>query len=243
MSDGSERPIAFASCSLSPAECNYAQIDREALSLVWGVKKFNQYLYGKHFTLITDHQPLVSIFNPQKGVPAMAVARLQRWALFLGVHTYTIEYKGTKLHGNADGLSRLPQSLSEKVSDPALTLHMLQMEPLPMTSAQISKETRNDPLLSRVYDSTVNGWPARADTELSDYSTRKDQLTVCQGCVMWGSRVIVPPKLRPKVLNSLHDGHMGVVKMKNLARSYVWWPGLDNQIETLVKTCTGCHHT
>ncbi|XP_061152316.1 uncharacterized protein K02A2.6-like [Syngnathus typhle] len=243
MTDGSERPIAFASRSLSPAERNYAQIDREALSLVWGVKKFNQYLYGKHFMLITDHQPLVSIFSPKKGVPAMAAARLQRWALFLGAHTYTIDYKGTKLHGNADGLSRLPQPLTEKATDPALNLHMLQMEPLPVTCAQISKETRNDPLLSRVYDLTVNGWPMHADTELKDYFTRKDQLTVSQGCVLWGSRVVVPPKLRSKVLNSLHDGHMGVVKMKSLARSYVWWPGLDNQIETLVKTCRGCHQT
>jgi len=77
----------------------------------------------------------------------MAAACLQCWALFLGAHTYTIEYKRTKLHGNADGLSNLPQSFSGKVSDPALTLHMLQMEPLLVTSAQISNETRNDPLL------------------------------------------------------------------------------------------------
>ena len=90
MPDGTERPIAFALRSLNAAECNYAQIDRVGLCLVWGVKKFNQYLYGKHFTLIPDHQPLVSIFNPQKCVPAIAAARLQRWALFLGAHTYTI---------------------------------------------------------------------------------------------------------------------------------------------------------
>ncbi|XP_028327386.1 uncharacterized protein K02A2.6-like [Gouania willdenowi] len=89
----------------------------------------------------------------------------------------------------------------------------------------------------------MTGWPSQRETELSDYFTRKDQLTVCHGCVMWGSRVIVPPKLRAKVLNALHDGHMGVVKMKSLARSYVWWPGLDNHIEALVKTCTGCQQT
>ncbi|KAL6469072.1 hypothetical protein MHYP_G00225960 [Metynnis hypsauchen] len=90
MNDGSERPIAFASRSLTAAEKNYAQTDHEALSLVWGVKRFNQYLFGKEFTLVTDHQPLVSIFNPQKGVPLTAAARMQRWALFLGGHRLRI---------------------------------------------------------------------------------------------------------------------------------------------------------
>lgn len=64
-----ERPIALASRSLTASECKYAHIDIEGLSLVWGVKKFNQYLNGKHFTLITFHQPLVAIFSPSKSVP------------------------------------------------------------------------------------------------------------------------------------------------------------------------------
>lgn len=88
MDDGSERPVPFASRSLAPAEKNYAQIDQETLSLIWRVKRFNQNLYGKEFTLITDHQPLVSIFSPQKGIPLTAAARMQRWALFLGGHKY-----------------------------------------------------------------------------------------------------------------------------------------------------------
>ena len=60
---------------------------------------------------------------------------------------------------------------------------------------------------------------------------------------MWGDRVIVPTKLRPQILNQLHEGHLGVVKMKSLARSYFWYPGLDSEIETLTKKCTGCTHT
>jgi hypothetical protein len=69
--------------TLTKTEQNYSQIDKEALALVWGVKKFHLYLFGRHFTLVTDHEPLTAIFNPKKGIPAMTVARLQRYALFL----------------------------------------------------------------------------------------------------------------------------------------------------------------
>lgn len=243
--DGTERPIAFASRSLNAAERNYAQIDREALSLVWGVKKFNQYLYGKHFTLLTDHKPLVSIFNPAKGVPAMAAARLQRWALFLSAHTYSIEYKGTHHHGNADGLSRLPLQAPPPVNtkEPVDMFHMAQVDPLPVTSEEIARETGRDPILSRVYDMTLKGWPSKGDPSLPGYSSRRDQLTVHQGCILWGARVVVPPKLRPRVLTVLHEGHLGVVKMKGLARSFVWWPGIDGQLEDVAKKCSGCQQT
>ncbi|XP_051785433.1 uncharacterized protein K02A2.6-like [Erpetoichthys calabaricus] len=245
MLDGTERPIAFASRSLSPAEKNYAQIDREGLSLVWTVKKFNQYLYGKHFTLVTDHQPLIAIFNPHKCVPTMAAARLQRWSLFLGDHDYQIEFRGTKQHANADGLSRLPCEFkgTQNLSDPAEIFHLTQLEPLPITSAQIQKETSRDPTMAKLFVLIIKGWPSRSDADLPEYSNRREQLSVCQGCIMWGTRVIVPPKLHTKILEALHEGHLGVVKMKSLAQSYIWWPGIDLQIENLAKSCTGCQQT
>ena len=90
---------------LSSSERNYSQIDKEALALVYGVKKFQAYLYGRKFTLVTDHKPLTSIFGPRKGVPAVAAARLQRWSLLLSAYNYDIEFRPTAAHGNADALS------------------------------------------------------------------------------------------------------------------------------------------
>ena len=106
MPSGEERPIAFASRTLSKAESNYAQIEQEALSIVFGVKY--QYLFRRKFTLLMDHRPLTSIFGPHTGLPSLAASRMQRWALLLSAHQYDIKYKKSDLHGNADGLSRLP---------------------------------------------------------------------------------------------------------------------------------------
>jgi hypothetical protein len=78
MDDNTERPIAYASRSLTKTEKHYSQIDKEALALVWGVKKFHTYIFARHFTLRTDHKPLTAIFSPTKAIPAMTAARLQR---------------------------------------------------------------------------------------------------------------------------------------------------------------------
>ena len=110
MKDGSERPIAYTSRFLSVAEKNYAQLEKEALSLVFGVKKFHQFFYGKNFQLVTDHKPLTTIFGSMTGVPPIAAARLQRWVLLLSAYSYTIVYKPGVNHNNVDGLSRLPLS-------------------------------------------------------------------------------------------------------------------------------------
>ncbi|KAL7723905.1 hypothetical protein ACLKA6_014499 [Drosophila palustris] len=108
--DGKERPIAFASKTLDVHQVRYSQIEKEALSIIFGVKKFHQYLYGRKFILITDHKPLVTIFNPSNHLPTMTSNRLQRWAIILMAYNFEI----TAAHGNADALSRLPISSDAK---------------------------------------------------------------------------------------------------------------------------------
>ena len=138
MTDGTKRPIAFASRTLTKTEQKYALIDKEAFSIVWGggVKKFHVFLFGRSFTLFTDHQPLTSIFHLRKRIPIATAARLQCYALFLAGYDYTIEYRNTKVHSNADGLSRLPlerEIRNEEVVDPVGVFNLMQFDPLPVT--------------------------------------------------------------------------------------------------------------
>ena len=238
--DGTERPIAFASRTLSPAERNYAQLEKEAASLVFGIKKFHQYLYGRRFTLLTDHKPLMAILGPKKGVPSLAAARLQRWAILLSAYTYDMEFKPTAAHGNADGLSRLPLPSESSETEADTIFNIAQLDSLPVTSVQVCQATRSDPILSKVLEYTKNGWPRQVPKTLEPFHNRQAELTVEGDCILWGIRVVVPEKLQGAVLRELHSSHSGMSRMKSLARSFAWWPNVDKNIEQLVKGCHPC---
>ena len=106
--DGFERPVAFASRSLSAAEKSCSQLEKEGLAVVFGVKCFHQYLYGRHFVIFSDHLPLRRLFSETKAVPPMPSGRIQRWALTLSSYEYELKYRRGKDQGNCDALSRLP---------------------------------------------------------------------------------------------------------------------------------------
>lgn len=115
--DGSECVIQFASQTLSPTQQKYSQIDKEAYAIIYGVKKFFQFLYGSKFTLVTDHRPLVQILSPTKSLSIYAAMRMQHYAIFLQGFNYVIQYKKSEDHANADCLSRLPIDYQNSNSD------------------------------------------------------------------------------------------------------------------------------
>lgn len=208
---------------------------------MFGVRKFHQYLYGRKFTLLTDHRPLTTIFGPYTGIPSLAASRLQRWALLLSGHSYDIKYCKSDSHGNADGLSRLPLPVTKPESDSVDIFYFKEVEKAPVSAVQVQRETRNDPLLSSVMDMIVKGLPASSDESLRPFLGRRSELSVQSGCLLWGRRVIIPLSLRARVLQQLHAGHRGIVRMKEIARSYFWWPNMNKQIEEMVKSCSSCH--
>ena len=204
------------------------------------MKKFHSYLFGRHFEITNDHKPLQSLFSATKGVPVLASLSIQRWALILVAYDYSFSHKPGKDIGHADAMRRL--SLRESsgfVPIPEDTELLMEfLDSSPVTAEEIRQWTDHDPVLSRVHHYITNGWPGSPDTRLQAYSLCKSELSVQDGVILWGSRVVVPPPGRSRVLEMLHEAHLGMVRMKTFARSYVWWPTLD--LETTDHNCNSC---
>ncbi|KAF6022504.1 hypothetical protein EB796_019178 [Bugula neritina] len=184
--DQGEVPVAYASKTLTDTQKNYSQIEREALSIIYGVTKFRQFLYGRHFTLVTDHEPLTTIFAPGKNIPTLTAQRLQRWALTLMGFQFTIRYRKTSQHGNADCLSRLPfgpDSNFDRIEqqDNKEISHAIQEQIFTSPVAgynEVRQETVKDQHLQRVITWIQQGWPVTKpdDKELGTFWIHRDSL-------------------------------------------------------------------
>ena len=193
--------------------------------------------------------PGKQVFIPEKGIQTLVASRLQRWAIILSAYSYKIEYKPTKEHGNADSLSRLPigpDSNFEKGQSLSPVVNLIQDErlsQLPILAGDIAKATESDATLNQVMKLTQKGWPLsknKLKQELHPYFNRQAQLTIHQGCILCGLRVVIPQSLRKQVLEEVQCAHAGVVRMKSLARMHVWWPLIDSHIEKCVQECQSC---
>lgn len=241
--NGDERPICFASRTLNVAERSYSQIDKEALAIINGVIKHHQYLYGRHFIIKTDHKPLTFIFGPKFGLPQTAASRLQRYATRLASYDFEIEFVKSRENGNVDALSRLPLPREHKLCNELDLISYINYveETFPISASEVAAATKKDNILKQISNYVINGWPSIVSSELEKpYFFRKDNLTIDRGCLLYNHRVVIPEPLRKQVLHELHEGHLGIVKMKNTARSYVYWPNLDFDIETIGKACHAC---
>lgn len=255
--DGSERPIEFHSRTLTEAERRYSQIEKEALSIVWGVQKLHRYIYARPFSIVTDHKPLLFLFHEHKKIPEMAISRIQRWAIILASYQYSIQYRSTEKHYNADVCSRFPlkktdESVEELNQVKFVSVFSLCEDKPLLNSTLIARYTRTDPLLSKVILFVQEGWPptfgrksvSDENNETSDtmkqYYQRRFELSVEQNCLLWGARVVIPEKLRDSILELLHCTHLGGSSMKALGRGYAWWPKMDEAIEGVSRSCQTC---
>ena len=237
--DGSDRPIMFASRSLTPAEKNYSQLDREALSIVFALDKYYMYIYGRKFTLITDNKPLSRILHQNKKLPPMTAARLLRYAAYLSSFDYEVKHRLSKAHANVDYLSRFPVSgRNLQGNQPLLDFELSachentlnQISSANVTSYDIAEAAESDPKLVDIISKLRS---SSEDPACMEY--------VLEGDIVYrGNRVYIPQSLRGQILKELHETHSGITKTKQLARRYVYWPSIDSDIEKLIKSCEQC---
>ncbi|RVE41173.1 hypothetical protein evm_014177 [Chilo suppressalis] len=237
MPDGTERPIHFASQTLNSSQRKWAQIDKEAYGIVFGVKRFFQYLYGRKFILHTDHKPLVQIFSPTKALPHLSAARMQHYAIFLQGFQYDIKYKNSKDNANADALSRLPITEESGELEGWDTFQIGMISVLPITVKDIAAATKVDKALAPLLAGIASG---KKVPPAYRYGIEQNEFSFLEDCLMRGTRVVVPTSLRNIVLKDLHSCHFGANRMLALARSYCWWPGMDKDIKNLAKNCLEC---
>lgn len=188
MEDGTERPVIMSSRTLQPHERRYAQIDKEALAIMFGLKKFRQYLQGREFVILTDHKPLLGIFGRDKPIPDLVSPRMLRWALTLNTFDYQLQYRPGKLMGDADSLSRWPTPCTGEDIDEETDVFLLeQTDSLGVTSKKIAKETEKDTVLKKVKMYLLHGWPDAVDQELIPYQRRKNFLSISKDCILWSN--------------------------------------------------------
>lgn len=233
---GENRVICYASRGLSKVERRYSQTEREELGLVWACEKFHVYLYGIEFELWTDHKPLEFIYSTR----SRPSARIERWVLRLQPYVFSVKYLPGQLN-IADALSRLTkieEKESRSVAEEYIRFVANTAVPQAMTAEEIERESSVDDELDTLRECIKTGnWE---NSNCPGYKPIRDELCLFGNIVLRGTRIVVPKKLRGRVIELGHEGHQGLVKMKQRLRTKVWWPGIDKDAENFCKTCHGC---
>ena len=157
-----------------------------------------------------------------------------------------MEFTYSKDNATADALSRLPRPVSKDdfISQTESACTIDYFASFPVTAKDLTAATRRDPILGQILLWTQQGWPSDCpDPAFRPFFNRKWELSVGQGCLLWGSRVVIPKFYRRHLLDELHAMHTGASCMKSLARGHFWWPKLDQAIENMAKTCSICLET
>ena len=233
------KPVAYASRTLTETEKRYAQIEKEMLAVSFGLEKFHHYTYGRHVSVDTDHKPLVVIVTkPLSKAPKRLQALLRRTQKY----NYLLTYKSGKSITVADDLSRSPlpdTPCSEQVSVNNLSFLPIKSDRLD----EIRVATERDESLSCLKSTIMKGWPPNKDAvpiSLTPYFSYRDELTVQDGVILRGERVVIPAAMRPDIKVKLHAGHMGIKSCLRRARELVFWPGMSSEIRQYIESCDTC---
>ena len=240
--DDTVNVIAYASRALSEVESRYSQTEREALAIIWACEHYNVYVYGSEFDVITDHKPLLGILNKPM---VKSTARIERLSLRLQPYKVNIVYRPGK-NNPADYLSRHPvdgDTVKKNVVS-SVNLHVKfvyqNAANNAITVSDLREATLSDLELQNLMLILVSQKWNGVEPEMLAYKNVKEELTIADGLILRGSRIVVPQCLRERAVKLAHAGHQGIVKTKSLLRESLWFPGIDRLVEREVSNCVPC---
>ena len=242
------RPVAYASRALTRVEQQYAQIEKELLASLFGLEKFDQYVYGRHVVVQTDHKPLESIL---KRSLLDAPRRLQRLLMLLQRYDFQLTYVPGKEVPIADALSRAgsPSRDSDDVDIGdamcaadchCMTAELRISDP---TLQELRKETARDANMQELMTIIQTGWPDRPSQVplgVRPFYHLRSELVTEQGLVFKGHRCVVPSAMMSNSLRKMHLPHMGLESTLRFSRETVFWPGLNSELKEMIQRCEVC---
>lgn len=240
--DGFIKPVVFVSRTLTDTEKRYPILHREFLAVVFGLEKLYKYVYGQKTTVYTDHKPLQGVVKNGNTVFA-AANRVHRYLLRINLFDIDLVYRPGKFNAIADFPSRFP-SKDGVVSDEDSEEERLTCRINCVTDGKslnlnvLIQETETDALLAKLIEAIQSSKDFSGD--LKQFSGVKEQLNIVSGLITVNGRILIPLTLRKAALAMLHELHIGVVRMKQLARNYMYWPGMNEDILKLSKACEIC---
>ena len=222
---------------MTETECRYAQTEKEMLAVIFGLSKFHHFTFGRKVKVIHDHSLLVTTANKPL---SKAPKRLQGMLLRAQLYDYSIFYQPGSTIPVVDVLSRDPLSHSEPEEE---TIHNLTHVHVKEKPCKEIRERSTDEEMSKLKETIMSGWPVHKDnvpTEIRSYFPYRDELTVQDGVVIRGERLVVPKSLRTTMTMKCHAGHLGINTSLPRARDALFWPGMSADVRNYVETCRVC---
>ena len=240
---GDWKPVSFISQSMTSTECKYAQIEKEALAVTWACERSSNYIVGKSITIETDHKPLVPLL--MKHTIDKLPPRLQRYKMkLMRFNIKDVNHIPGKYLYTADTLSRKlakPNAVSPTIPEEEMKARLVSViAVLPATDPKLS-QIRNaqdqDKVCEKVKKDCSEHWPDRNHIEhdIRPYYQVNGELTIVDGLLMRGTRIVIPKCLQQETLQRIHEGHQGSNKCWARANRSVWWPGINDSFNQTEK--------
>jgi len=263
--DDSWKLIMAGSRFVTDTESRYGIVDLELRAVEWAMKKCKMYLLGlPSFTLVTDHQALVTILD-RYTLDAVESPKLQRMKERLSPYAFKTVWRKGKDHRIPDALSRFPVSnpteddLEEDTILTEATRASLKIRAVSISAIQETEEVpdhlvdssiqqlrevcKADGSYQKLVVAVEKGFPSRcmdADPAIRPYWNVRSDLSTDDGIVLFNARLVIPAAARQNILKKLHAAHQGIERTLRRARQTVYWPGISSDIKNVINSCEPC---